>query len=249
MAPFSEELPTKSYSEAVNRPSTDYVRFTPEYRVVLRMLNDHPKTVWKHFIPQANQGRGLSANCPNTRADMNVCPFELSVKGLPKDSEERKEKIARRRFIINVLDRTPYTVCSTCGTNSPQTKNKTCVNRDCGADLSKADFAPLNKVKIMEQGPRLFNEGLNPIAENQAADFDGAAITDYDIVFTTQGTGRDKKISALPKPPAPLDLNGLELELYRLDDLAEPSTLEEIELMVAGAPIAEILALREGAAA
>lgn len=264
--PFSEELPRKSYDETRKRTSAQYIAFKPEFRVVARILDPSARTVWRHFINQANKGKGMSANCPNVRADMSVCPLEASVRGLPKDSPERRDKVARRRFIVNVLDRTPYTVCVACNTNTPQTRTKECFS--CGADLSKASFKPLNKVKVMEGGVKLFNQTLNPIADMQADDFrktdDGkfvpssegegipVDITDYDIVFTTQGEGRDKQISAVPQAPKALDESAFldpetgELQsLFVLDDLAEPTSIEEINLMLAGAPIAEILAVRD----
>jgi ribosomal protein L37E len=186
--PFSEELQKKSYDNTQNRKSTDYLKFTEQYRSIGRVLDTQARTVWKHFIPQANKGKGMSAVCPNVRADMSVCPLEASVKGLPKDSQERKDKVARRRFIVNVLDRTPHTVCESCGTNTPQLRTKECIS--CGHDLSKAKFKPLNKVKIMEGGVKLFNQSLNPIADMQAQDYqreDGTPvdISDYDITFTT----------------------------------------------------------------
>jgi len=248
--PFAEDLPVRNFDQTLRRPTTDYVRFTDQYRVVLRVLNEEARTVWRHYITQANKGKGMSANCPNVRADMSVCPLELSVRGLPKESQERKDKIARRRYITNVLDRTPHTICPACNTNSPQTRSKDCIS--CGSDLSKADFQPLNKVKIMEGGIRLFNQGLNVIADNQAQDFDGADITEYDIVFTTTGENREKQIAPNPRQPTPLPaealldpLTGEKQALYDLDLLAEPSSLEEINLMLQGASKEDIFAARE----
>lgn len=252
---FSEELPKKSYDNTRKRTSAQYLKFTPSYRVVARILDKNARTVWKHYIQQANKGGGMSANCPNVRADMSVCPLEASVRNLPKDSPERKDKVARRRFVVNVLDRTPYTTCTACNTFSPQTRTKECIS--CGSDLAKATFKPLNKVKIMEGGVKLFNQSLNPIAEMQAEDYKNEAgepvdITDYDIVFTTQGEGRDKQISAVPQTPKPLDESvfldpetGEKQEIFSLDDLSEPTSIEEINLMLAGASIQEILAVRD----
>lgn len=256
--PFSDELPKKTYDETRNRPTTDYARFDQRYRLVARVLDTHAKTVWKHWIQQANEGRGLSANCPNVRADMSVCPLEQSVRSLPRDSQERKDRVARRRFIINVLDRTPYTVCTSCNTEIPQTKNRECIS--CGADNSKSTFKPLNKVKIVEGGVKLFNQTLNPIEQMQYDDYkkengEGVDITDYDIIFTTNGVNRDKQIAAFPQPPSELKeedfldpTTGEKQALYDLDLLAEPSTIEEINLMLGGASLRDVLAVREGVA-
>ena len=240
--PFAESAPVKSYVETRKRTSAEYVKFTEDYRVTLRILNTNARTIWKHWIPQANKGKGLSANCPNVRADMSFCPLEASVRHLPKEDPVRRDAVARRRFVVNVLDRTPHTTCNACNTF---TLGKTCSN--CGNDLKKGpDFKPLNKVKIMEGGVQLFNNTLNPIQEMQEEDF-GVDITGYDIVFTTSGVSRDKKIAAIPQKPEPLPEDALldketgEMQgLFDLDLLAEPTSLEELNLMLQGASIQEL---------
>lgn len=249
--PFSN--PARTYTETAKRTSAEYVRFDPKYRNVLRMLDPEARQVWKHWINAANGGRGLSPVCANTEPGMNVCPVDLLTADLPKDAPERKANNARRRFVINVLDRTPTAVCPSCDSQTPAITNpaqpgsKKCIR--CEADLKGVKFAPLNKIKIMEQGPRLFNDQLNVISDMQEADF-GKAITEYDITFTTQGEGREKKITAIPQEPkeleagALLDENGEPQKKYSLDDLAEPTSVEVIQLMLEGGTVDQINALR-----
>jgi hypothetical protein len=243
--PFAES-PTKTYSETRKRTSNAYVKFSPDQRVVLRILNAKAKLVWKHWIPEANGGKGMMANCPNTTAQTKVCPLCAIAFTLPKGDEGRSQKMAKKRYIVNVLDRTPYTVCPSC---NEEASGKKCNN--CGADLKKAEFAPLNKVKLLEAGPQLFEQGLNAIAQLQEDDYDGADITSYDINFVTQGTGRDRKVN--PTPTAPSDLpasalndpeTGEKQTLFDLDLLSEPTPLEEIELMLQGATMDELNAVR-----
>lgn len=242
--PFSDER--VSYSDTRKRTGSSYVKFTSEHRTVLRMLDDHAKTIWKHWIPQANGGRGMGAVCPNIRSDLKICPIEEKLVGLAKDDPKVLENRARRRFVVNVLDRTPVTVCNSCET---QTHGKKCSN--CGADLKGHDFVPLNKVKILEGGPQLFNVTLNGVDKMQKEDFDGVEITEYDITFLTQGEGRDRKISATPQKPEPLseiDLidpeTGEKQPLYDLELLAEPASVEEIEAMLKGATMEDLNAIR-----
>lgn len=242
---FAEEIPTYDKSETQNRTGAAYVKFDEAYRVTLRVLDSQARTVWKHYIEQANNGKGTSVVCPNTSAQTKVCPIELSAEGLPKDDPQKKQAYARRRYITNVLDRTPYTKCNTCETVTP---GNNCVS--CGATLKGHDFKPVNKVKILEGGPRLFTEQLNNIEKMQKQDFD-KEITDYDITFTTTGKGRDKKIAALPRAVEPLDAKALiDAETgepqkgYDLDLLAEPTPIEEIKLNLQGVPFEEILAVR-----
>lgn len=249
--PFSEEA--RSYEETAKRTGAEYFKFTPEYRTVARVLDPTARTVWKHFIRQANNGKGFGAVCPNISPDIKVCPVEAAAAHLGKDDPARKESYARRKFVVNVLDRTPYTECSAChgqtpGKTVPGTRSKVCVN--CGADLKGHDFKPLNKIKILEQGPRLFNEQLNAIEDMQRQELD-AAITDYDITFTTQGEGRDRTITAIPQDPKPLEEDALvdpetgeQQKPWDLELLAEPASVEQIELMLQGATIDQINAVR-----
>jgi len=249
--PFSEE--PRSYSDTRKRTSSEYVKFSPDYRVVLRILNPEARTVWKHWIPEANGGRGLGAVCPNVAPGLNVCPVEQKYSSYPKDDAERREHAARKRFVVNVLDRTPYTTCNSCSERTPAKKNpaglgKVCIN--CGQELKGNKYAPLNKVKILEQGPNLFNKQLNVI-ENMQKEDTGKDITEYDIVFTTTGIGRDRTIQALPQDPVALSdedfLNpetGEAQALFDLELLAEPASSEEVALMLQGATIEQLNAIR-----
>jgi hypothetical protein len=147
-----------------------------------------------------------------------------------------------------VLDRTPYTVCSSCNENTP--KGKSCIN--CQAALKGSlDYAPLNKVKLLESGPQLFATNLNAVEKMQKEDYPDNEITDYDITFMTSGTGRERKIAATPQAPSDLEADALldretgeEQKRFDLDLLAEPSSIEEIELMLQGATIDELNAAR-----
>jgi hypothetical protein len=236
--PFSEE--PRSYSETRNRTSNSYVKFTPEYRVVLRILDNRAKTIWKHWLPMANGGKGFAVNCPNTSSQVRPCPIEKMIEKMSDDDPKKKELGARRRFVVNVLDRTPHAVCDACGNTTP---GKKC--QFCKADLAKAEFQPLNKVKILEGGPELFNKTLNPIEKMYSEDYN-ATIDQYDIVFMAQGTGRDRQIAANPlkvedlTEDAFLDENGEKQKLFDLDLLSEPTSVEEIEMYLAGATIKEV---------
>jgi hypothetical protein len=239
---------TYDYSSTRKRTSDSYVKFSPDHRIVLRMLNNKAKLVWKHWIPEANGGKGMMANCPNTTAQASACPIERSIKGLAKDDPKYQERRAKKRYIVNVLDRTPYTVCPSCSENTP--KAKQC--QSCGAALkANLDYAPLNRVKLLESGPMLFVQGLAAMEKAWQEDYPEAEITDYDITFTTNGTGRDRRIAPMPQVPSELEADALNdpetgeaQKLFDLELLAEPSSVEEIELMLQGATLEEINAVR-----
>lgn len=240
--PFSEE--PRTYSETRNRTSTSYVKFSPDYRVVLRILDNRARVIWKHWLPMANGGKGFAVNCPNTSSQVRPCPVDKLIETMAEDDPKRKEFSARRRFVVNVLDRTPYTVCESCANPTP---GKKC--QFCKADISKNEFEPLNKVKILEGGPELFNKTLNPIEKMYAEDY-GVGIDDYDLVFMTQGVGRDRKIAANPLKVEALpedvflDAEGERQKLFDLELLSEPTTVEEIEAYLRGATIKEVNELK-----
>lgn len=241
--PFAVEK--KTYSEARTRTGSNYVKLVPEYRAVLRILDDNAALVWKHFIQEANAGKGMGAVCPNITAQTRVCPIEQSLEGLDKDDQTVKDRRAKKRYIVNVLDRTPYTTCDACGAETP---GKNCTA--CGNDLGKHKFSPLNRIKLLEGGKMLFIDGLNELEKLGEEDFK-TDITGYDIVFQTKGKGRDKRTSVTPQQPSvisPEDLldpeTGEPQRKFNLDDLTEPTSIEEIELMMNGATMQDLNELR-----
>jgi hypothetical protein len=248
---------TYDYSTTRKRTSDSYVKFSPDYRTVLRILDDKAVLGWKHWITEANKGKGMMATCPNTSPGANICPIEQSLKGLPKDDPQVLERRAKKRYLVNVLDRTPHTICPSCNESAP--KAKQC--QSCGTALKASlDYAPLNRVKLLEHGPRLFAEGLNAVEKMQKEDYPKAEITDYDITFTTSGTGREKKIAAIPQAPtfdaddnvvttpaewlADPENNGEPQKRWDLQLLTEPTSVEEIEAMLTGAGLDELNAIR-----
>lgn len=242
---MSNFVDTYNYSETRKRTSDSYVKFADKEKVVLRILDPKAKRVWKHWVGEANGGKGLMAVCPNTQTE-KICPIDLLLTGLPKDDDLVLERKAKGRYMVNVLDRTPVTVCNNCNESAT---GKICKN--CGTDIKKNEFVPLNRVKILEGGPRLFKETLAGIDDLQTEEFE-VDITGYDIILTTQGKGRERKIQAMPvSPPEPLNSAWLidpetqePQKLYDLDLLAEPTSIEEIQAMLRGATLDEINALR-----
>lgn len=232
----------KSYSETRKRTSAQYVKFTPDYRLVLRILDGKAKMIYQHWIPEANGGKGLGATCPGLRE----CPIDQAIKDLDREDETRKSRVGKKRFSVNVLDRTPYTICSSCNERTP---GKKCLH--CGADISKKhEFFPLNQIKILAGGPRLFTETLNFVEQTQLEDT-GKEITEYDITFTTMGLGRERKISALPQAPSELSEadfvdpeTGQPQTLFDLELLSEPATPDEINQLLAGASLSDLNSAR-----
>lgn len=243
--PFAPDTSTRSYNETRKRTSNNYVKFTPAYRTTLRILNPAAKLSWKHWVQEANSGRGMMATCPNTTSQTKACPICATLVGRDKTDPEVNARKARPRYVVNVLDRTPYTVCNYCSNDTP---GKQCQN--CKADLKGHDFAPLNRVKILEGGPTLFKETLNAV-ETMQLDELGKDILQYDIVFAASGEGRERKINAIPQTPKDFEDEWLidpetkePQRLFDLDLLVEPNSIEEITAMMRGATMEELNALR-----
>lgn len=242
--PFAE---TTTYTQTRKRSSSDYVKFDEKYRVVLRILEEKSRLVWKHWLQEANAGKGLTANCPNTDK-VKICPVEKELTDLAKDDPRLNERKRKAKYIVNVLDRTPVTFDEACQQVTPKGSGNKCVH--CGNSISKNTFTPLNKIKILDGGPRLFKETLNGVESLQAEEFN-LNITEYDIVFQTQGSGRERRISAIPQAPEPFNGDWLidpetnePQKRFDLDTLSEPTSVEEIEAMMQGATIDDLNAIR-----
>ena len=238
--PFAE-VSTYSATDTKKRTSANYVKFSENYRTVLRILNPNARLVWKHWLSEANGGKGMMANCANISSQVRPCPIDKQIAGFSKDDAQYMERRPKKRFIVNVLDRTLVTICSTCSAQTPGTECQS-----CHASLKKHEFVPLNKVKILEGGPQLFSQTLNSVEQMQREDFD-VDITAYDINFKAQGQGRDRKIAAIPQAPSEISSDALldpetsePQKLFDLDLLAEPDSIERIEAMLRGATLEEL---------
>lgn len=229
------------------RTSSDYVKFEEGYRVVLRLLEDKSRVTWTHWLQEANAGKGLSAICPNTDK-VKICPVEKELDQLANDDPRFNERKRKPKYIANVLDRTPVTFHESCSQVTPKGSGNKCIH--CGESVAKNTFTPLNKVKILSGGPRLFRETLNGVEKLQQEELQ-LSITEYDIVFQTQGRGRDKRISAIPQTAEEFNDEWLvdpetnePQRKFDLDTLSEPTTVEEIEAMMNGATFEELNAIR-----
>ena len=91
-----------SWSEVLNAnngggESVEFVK-TPVGTTKMRLLNTEPKAIWKHWIPSANSGKGMSVVC----AGKDCCPVckanaEAEAQGL------KKKYNITRAFAMNAL--------------------------------------------------------------------------------------------------------------------------------------------------
>ncbi|MFH1668009.1 MAG: hypothetical protein ABH884_03245 [Candidatus Komeilibacteria bacterium] len=212
---------------------SDYVKLTNEHMTVIRVLDETPKVVWKHYIPRghftnANNGKGMSIICD--RPGCVICEMN---KGLDDD---RKKMKASKRWIFNVLDRTPVIVCPNCGAEYYETKGgypQTCTNRidggDCRTTLPE-EPSPRNKIQILERGRTLVDQLVE--YEDEFGSLDT-----YDIKLSTKGTGTDTRTTCLPQPQSDLNLDeivGEGWKLYDTEEIIKPLPQEVVQAILDG---------------
>jgi hypothetical protein len=173
----------------------------------VRILQEQAKTLPTHFF-LASKATALCLG--------DDCPICANNKKIiiehPDDFRDVREynKI-NYRFFVNVYDKTPAKVCGKCG---KEHKNLAATICSCGEVLPQA--LPLNKVKVLSKGLTL-RDDLDNI-DRAILDPDGTplGLTKYDIILMVTGTGRDTKVTPIPRTELNQPVSVVE-ELYELE--------------------------------
>lgn len=200
---------------------TEFMSLTQGAHTV-RILQAQAKTVPTHFFNATKVTVAcLGDECP-------VCANNKRlIMQFPENFRDQHDynKI-NYRFFVNVLDKTPAKVCE-CG---KEFKNLAMTICTCGKVLSQA--APLNKVKLMSKGLTL-RDDLDSI-DKAILDNTGepVGLVNYDVVLMVTGTGRDTKVTPVPRTEAnqPVELNGQELfDLEKATIVVTPQEMLDIQ--------------------
>jgi hypothetical protein len=171
---------------------TEFMSLTTGAHTV-RILQNQAKTVPIHFF---------NANKVSVLCLSDECPVCANNKKLimqfPENFREQHDynKI-NYRFYVNVLDKTPAKVCGKC---QKEYKNLAMTICTCGEVLNAV--APLNKIKVMSKGLTL-RDDLDSIDKAiQSPNGEPVGLTNYDMVLMVSGTGRDTKVTPVPRTEA-----------------------------------------------
>jgi len=201
MSPFADlEVKFNQFENKFKR--TEFMSLTTGAHTV-RILQPQAKTVPTHFFNNTKTTvLCLGDDCP-------VCANNKKlISQFPETFRDQRDYVKiNYRFFVNVLDKTVAKTCE-CG---KEYKNLAMTICTCGKVLNNP--APLNKVKVMSKGITL-RDDLDSI-DKAILDNQGTPIglVNYDVVLMVSGTGRDTKVTPVPRTEAnqPVELNGQEL--------------------------------------
>ncbi len=190
--------------------STDvYMKLGPGEKVI-RILDDEETVYWRYWI---NKLQGREINRSVTVASMRD-PIPRYYNSLGKDHPEYRS--IQKRFVLNVLDRTPST------------------------DPNKNSF---NQVRILELGKELMDKfAMLHMRIRDRQTFEPLPITRFDVKVISQGTGKDVNRIVLPGD----DLDDLSDELktllkFDLSKVSRPMPAEYQERLLAGEDYADVI--------
>jgi len=204
----------------------------------IRVLQAQAKTLPTHFfVKNKVTVLCLGDECPICTNNKKI------IMQFPKNFREQQDYVKiNYRFFVNVFDKTP---AKTCGKCQKEYKNLSATLCDCGEVLPEA--APINRVKVLAKGLTL-RDDLDSIDKAILnAQGDPIGLMNYDVVLMVSGTGRDTKITPVPRTEAnqPVELTQ---ELYDLEKVTITLTPSEMLDVQRGISLKDIFAARKSAA-
>jgi len=212
---------------------TEFMNLTQGAHTI-RVLQPQPKTKPTHFFYPKTTVLCLGEECP-------VCANNKKlIMQFPDTFRDQTGYVkVNWRFFVNVLDKTLAKICE-CGKEYKNLVSTICT---CGKVLSEAK--PLNKVKVLSKGLTL-RDDLDSI-DNAILYTSGTPVglVNYDVVLMVSGTGRDTKITPVPRTEAnqPVELG--EQELFDLDKAVIVLSAEEMLDSQRGVSLKDIFSARK----
>jgi hypothetical protein len=241
--PFADFPERRDRTTDFNRPV--FLRLREGTPVTIRVLDSHAEKVLKHWINSSKTSvLCLGEECPICQQN------EVIRRENPKTFQKIKGYIpVQRRWMVNVLDRTPVIKDEETGEEYYSIKGKfPTVTSDGDRSLVNIQPVPSNTIKILERGQTLF-ELLAVIHADSIEEHgeEAGGITKFDVKLVPAGSGTDMIISAIPQGRnddiAPI-LEQNNLMPYVLSAVGIELTPDEVINVVRGVSIRDIFAAR-----
>lgn len=241
--PFADFPERRDRTADFNRPV--FLRLREGTPVTIRILDSHAEKVLKHWINSSKTSvLCLGEECPICQQN------EIIRRENPKTFQKIKGYIpVQRRWMVNVLDRTPVIKDEQTGEEYYSVKGKfPTVTSDGDRSLVNIQPVPSNTIKILERGQTLF-ELLAVIHADSVEEHgeEAGGITKFDVKLVPAGNGTDMVISAIPQSKnddiAPI-LEQNNLTPYVLSAVGIELTPDEVTNVVRGVSIRDIFAAR-----
>ena len=231
--PFIDPIETTQRPKAADL----FVKLDEDRPVIVQILQDRASQYYVYWFKDSSGG-WVKYISPG----LDTCPVVERNRLVGKESP--KYIRASRKYAVMVYDVTPKVVCSECGADFwPQDKVKEC---DCGESLKNVKAAPVNKVRILERGYRLFSQ-LNSLEGTVTnAEGDALSITQYPIMIVRKGSGNETTTTPIPQLHLPaVDPEDYEDQFLDLPyDSLRLTPDEVLAILDDGVPLSDIFEAR-----
>lgn len=234
------DIPDKSETSG-DFKKTEWTRIAPGVTTRLRILDEHAVDTYKHFIPNQRISLAcLGEDCPICKNNDRLVSEHPNTK--PWDIPGFISR--QHRYKVNVLNKTVVKI-SPNGSITFPTKGGFPTNDPATGELiANIDPTALNRVEVLERGPRLF-EQFNMINQQVCDDVGNPlGIWNYDIVITASGSGPSMTTTVIPYPNQNDPVNIPEEDLYDLEDLDIVLEPDEFVRVMNGTALRDIFAAR-----
>jgi len=222
---------------------TQFLKIIPGYPVRIRILDKGAHRVSKHYLPKQKISIVcLEENCP-------ICANNKKLAAQHKDmkySDIPGIINKQNRFLVNVLNRTKVKTTPTEKVVYAGADGKFPTQHpETGEDLTKITATSQNTIEVLERGSKLFSQ-LNGIYDT-VRDEDGNRIglTNFDIILTASGKGRQMEVSAIPQPQLNDEVKLLETDLYDLTKVPMKLSEDELNKVLSGVSLQDIFEARK----
>lgn len=226
-----------AFGKGTQRPAQDQTAFEPVYlklsegERIVRILDQEETEFWRYWLSGPkfpNLGKGKSIVVGKSG------PIRSFMDEIGEEDPSFRK--VQRRFLLNVLDRTPVKKTSKGIAVYANAKGQFPGSFD-DEDLSTRVIAPNNKVLVMEFGSTLL-EGMAMVHDSgvrSRTTHEPLSIWEYDIKITTRGTGMNTVRLVLPdQDQAPLPDELFALSKYDLSTMVRPMPIEAQERLLNG---------------
>jgi len=222
---------------------TKFLKIIPGYPVRIRILSESAYRVSKHYLPKQRVSLVcLEDECP-------ICENNKILANANPDTpyNEVSGIIGRQnRYLVNVLNRTKVKISATGKVVYAGSDGKFPVQHpESGEDLSTIKSTALNTVEVLERGSTLFGQlnGIHDTIRNEEGERIG--LTNYDIILTATGKGRQMTVSAVAQPQLNDVVEVKEEEIYNLEKVPMKMSAGEIVKLLNGISLQDIFEARK----
>ena len=204
----------------------------------IRILDSEAVCYNVHYINKATV-ECLGEGCPICANNQRL------ILENPKDFRDIPGYSPRsRRYLVNVLDKTPVKKCPKCGTDNYDLSPAGTTCARCQELLVSVLPAVSNTVKVLAKGVQVFDQ-LNSIDMsilNESGEPVG--LTNYDLVLRVTGSGNKRIVTPIPMSgnTEPVDPT---LEKYDLSKITIKLTPEEMLDLQRGVSLRDLFAARK----